>query len=237
MYVEDIALDPGILAKRQYILAQQRGLYMLMAITLGLALAFASVLLCFPAVANIIESLWVVALVVALLALLIVLLCYCVPALQQRPLSMIMWILFTILFIYLVAFLVIKDKSLLFYYALWIVFLIVLGYLVYSLMTSTFMSSLVAIAIVVGGALIVFLIFLIFTNASFLGLLAVMLLAMVYGYYLNYDVRKSVRGTLFDPTMEDPYGGAVRVWPEAVLVFLRFLEMLGYGCCKHKTSV
>ena len=237
MFGEDIAIDPGIHAKRQYTLSQQRNLYLLMAMTLGLALLAATLAFIFPKVGEFIERFWAIALVAGVLAFLLIALCYFLGAFQKQPISLAIYALFTFLFVYVITYLVLKDKSMLFYFALWIVFLIILGYLIYSHATNTYMSTLVAIMIVVAAALVVFLVFLIFTHASFLGLLFAMLAAMLFGYYLSYDVRKNTRGTLFDPTVEEPFSGAVRAWIEPGLVFMRFLEMVGYGCCKHKTSV
>ena len=62
----------------------------------------------------------------------------------------------------------------------------------------------------------------------------IVIAAMVVGFYLNYDVRRMVRGGLYDYGDDDAWTGAVRIWAEGVLVFCRFFEMLGKGCCKNK---
>lgn len=83
-------------------------------------------------------------------------------------------------------------------------------------------------------SLIIFVVFLIFTEVYFIGLLLVLLGVMVLGFYLNYDVRRMVRGGLYDYGNDDPWTGAVRIWAEGALVFCRFFELLGRGCCKQK---
>lgn len=84
------------------------------------------------------------------------------------------------------------------------------------------------------SCLIIFVIFLIFTEIWFLWLVIVMIGTMVIGFYLNYDVRRMVRGGLYDYGDDDAWTGAVRIWAEGMLVFCRFFEMLGKGCCKNK---
>ena len=84
------------------------------------------------------------------------------------------------------------------------------------------------------SCLIIFAVFLIFSDICFLGLLLVLIAVMVFGFYINYDVRRMVRGGLYDYGDDDPWTGSVRLWGEGVLVFCRFFELLGRGCCKNK---
>ena len=95
-------------------------------------------------------------------------------------------------------------------------------------------NTLVSILVVAASCLLIFLVFLIFTQIKFIGLLLVLLGVLVFGFYLNYDVRKMVRGGIAEYSTDDPYTGAVRIWLESVLVFCRFIELLGRGCCKNK---
>ena len=88
--------------------------------------------------------------------------------------------------------------------------------------------------VVAVSCMIVFIVFLIFTALSFIGLLLVLLAMLVFGFYLNYDVRRMVRGGLYEYSNDDPYTGAVRIWAECMMVFCRFVELLGRGCCKTK---
>lgn len=85
------------------------------------------------------------------------------------------------------------------------------------------------------SCLIVFLLFLIFSDLTFFWLLLILIPVMIYGFYLNHDIRKvvsssshlQVRSRVHDHVREDPFAGAVRVWLESVLVFCRLAELLG----------
>ena len=46
--------------------------------------------------------------------------------------------------------------------------------------------------VVVGSALIVFLIFLIFSKMDFMMMILLLVPVIIFGFYLNYDVRKMV---------------------------------------------
>ena len=96
------------------------------------------------------------------------------------------------------------------------------------------MSTLFSLMIVSITTMFIFINFLIFSNVNFIGLLLVLLLVLVFGFYLNYDVRKMVRGGLYEYGNDDSYTGAVRIWAESILVFCRFVELLGRGCCNSK---
>ena len=237
MFTDDTTIENHINAKRQHNLALQRDTYVLMAITLGLALLFASLALIYPGLAAFLASHWYIAIGLAVLAVILILLSYFSPALRKAPINMVIYALFTVCFVYLVGFAASSNFWRYVYFALWILFLIVLGYLLYAHATSTAVSALVSFAIVFSAAMIVFFVFLIFTKMGFLPLVFVMLGTMVYGYYLGHNVRTNARGTLLDPTTDDPFTGAVRSWLEGFLVFFRFIEMLGYGCCKHKSAI
>lgn len=133
-----------------------------------------------------------------------------------------------------VSWLCLNDDSYLVYYGLWMLFAIAVGFAIYAWSTTTMMETLFNLIIVCSSCLLIFIVFLIFSEIGFLGLLLVMIAVMVIGFYLNYDVRRMVRGGLYDYGDDDPWTGAVRIWSEGVLVFCRFFELLGRGCCKSK---
>ena len=54
------------------------------------------------------------------------------------------------------------------------------------------MQSLSAILFILGAAFLVFFAFLVFSDISFYKLLLAMIPIIIFGYYLNYDVRKMV---------------------------------------------
>lgn len=234
MYSDDFAVEQSIINKRAYGLSLHRNIYFLMALTLALALVFATFALQYPSLADFLRKYWIVAAVAFVIALLLLIFSYFINSFRREPLNMIIYVLFTLCFIWFVAWAVVRDPTFLLYFVLWIVLLALLGYLLYSFSTTGSVSALASLVIVVTAAVAVLLVFLIFTNVSFLWLLFAALGAMVFSYYLNYDVRKAARGTLMDPTTEDAWTGAVRGWAEGHLVLCHFLEMIGYGCCKRK---
>ena len=130
-----------------------------------------------------------------------------------------------------VSYLCLVDDSGLLYFALWLMFVIALGFAIYSWSTNTYTGTLYSLMIVLMSSLLVFVGFLIFSEINFVGLLIVLLLVMVFGFYLNYDVRRMVKGGMYEYGNDDPFTGAVRIWAEGVMVFCRFVELLGRGSC------
>ncbi len=130
------------------------------------------------------------------------------------------------------AYLVCKDSSRLVYYGLWLLFAIAVGYCIYAWGCQTYMSTLFSLLVVSAACLVVFVGFLIFSEVEFVGMLLVLLGILVFGFYLNYDVRRMVRGGALED--DDAVCGSVRIWGESVMVFCRFVELLGRGCCNAK---
>jgi hypothetical protein len=54
------------------------------------------------------------------------------------------------------------------------------------------MQTISAILFIIGSCLLVFFLFLIFTNLSLLTLVLAMVPVVIFGFYLNHDVRKMV---------------------------------------------
>lgn len=181
-----------------------------------------------------IETQWWWAIVSGSICLILILLVLFLNALQNMPINMIIYVVFTLCFMHFTSWLCLVDKSYLVYFGLWSLFAIVVGYLIYAWGTGTFMETIYSIIIVCTCAVVMYLIFLIFSQVNPFGLILVMILVMIVGFYLNYDVRRMVRGGLYDYGDDDPWTGAVKIWAEGFLVFCRFFEMLGRGCCKGK---
>lgn len=175
---------------------------------------------------------WEFAIVTGVLCLLLIAVAFFVPAAQHIPISIVVYVLFTVCFMHFWGWVSLVDPSRLVYYALWLLLAIAIAYAIYAWSTSTYMNSLISILITGVAALLVFVGFLIFSEVSFLGLLLVLLGVLVFGFYINYDIRKMVRGGIQDYSREDPWSGAVRIWMESVFVFCRFIELLGRSCCK-----
>ena len=218
--------------KREHV-SKLRMLYTLFALQLIIALVWASFALSYlDPFGNGILKYWWIALITGILAVVILVLLYFVAALRKKPLSMVMYILFTLFFMYTVGYFCLLDKTYLVYYALWLLTAIAIGFAIYAWAAPNGMSSLIAMAVVLFACLFVFLGFLIFTNVSFIGLSLVLLVVLIFGFYLHYDIRKMVRGGVNDYNVEDPWAGAVTIWGDGLLVFFRFFELLGRACCR-----
>ena len=219
--------------ERQRNLSFLRILYTLFAITLLVAVIWTSFALSyFDNFGFGILKYWQVAIATGVICLLCILLATFVPFAQRIPVSIAIYVIFTLCFMHFASWLCLVDRSRLVYYALWLLLAIGVAYAIYAWSTSTYMNTLISILITGVACLLVFVGFLIFSEVSFLGLLLVLLAVLIYGCYLNYDIRKVVRGGIQEYSREDPWSGAVRIWVESLFVFCRFNEQLGRSCCK-----
>ena len=211
-----------------------RMLYTLFAIELLIALVWTSLALSYDNFGKGIQRWWEFAIVTGVICLVLILVCLFVPAVRKSPVNIVVYAIFTICFMHFISYVCLEDKSRLVYYALWLLFAVAVGYAIYAWSTSTYMSTLFSLMVVSTACLLVFVGFLIFSDVNFIGLLLVLLAVLVFGFYLNYDVRRMVRGGLYEYGHDDPFTGAVRIWAESVMVFCRFVELLGRGCCNEK---
>ena len=219
--------------ERQRSLGFLRVLYTLFAVTLLVAVVWTSFALgCFDDFGLGVQTYWQVAIATGVVCLLCVLLAAFVPFAQRIPVSIVVYVVFTLCFMHFASWLSLVDPSRLVYYALWLLLAVGTAYAVYAWAAATHMNALLSILVTGVACLLVFAGFLVFSDVSFLGLLLVLLAVLVYGCYLNYDIRKVVRGGVHDFAREDPWSGAVRIWVESLFVFCRFVELLGRSCCK-----
>ena len=233
MNISNVSAGKVTYEERQRNLSFLRYLYVLFAIELLIAVIWTSFALCYPEpFGNGIKTYWQVAIVTGVICLLCILIAMFLPFAQKIPLSIVIYIIFTLCFMHFSSWLALIDPTYLVYYALWLLLAIAVAYAIYAWSTSIYMNTMISIMITGVACLIVFVAFLIFSNVNFLGLLLVLLGSLIYGFYLNYDIRKIVRGGISDYSREDPWSGAVRIWLESVFVFCRFIELLGRSCCK-----
>lgn len=212
-----------------------RMLYSLLAIQLLIALIWTSFAICYESsLGDWLIRWWEIAVATGIICLILILVTLFIPSVRNPPVNLVIYILFTLCFAHFVSYLCLVDKSRLVYFALWLLFAVALGFAIYAWSTSTHSNTLFSIMVVAISCLLIFICFLIFTEVNFVGLLLVLLAVLVFGFYLNYDVRKMVRGGLYEYGADDPYTGAVRIWAESLMVFCRFIELLGRGCCKSK---
>lgn len=219
--------------ERQRNLYFLKALYSLFAIEILIAVVWTSFAFGYPdPFGNGIKAYWQVAITTGVLCLVLILIAFLIPAVQKIPINIVVYVLFTLCFMHFASWLALIDPSYLVYYGLWLLLAISIAYAIYAWATSTYMNTMISILVTGIACLLVFVGFLIFSEVSFLGLLLVLLGAMIFGFYINYDIRKMVRGGIQDYSREDPWTGAVRIWLESVFVFCRFIELLGRSCCK-----
>ena len=224
MNISNVSAGKVTYEERQRNLGFLRTLYTLFAITVLVAVIWTSFALSYyDGFGFGIQKYWQVAIVTGVICLLCILLATFVPFAQRIPISIVIYVVFTLCFMHFASWLALVDPSRLVYYALWLLLAVGVAYAIYAWSTSTYMNTLISILITGVACLLVFVGFLIFSEVSFLGLLLVLLAVLIYGCYLNYDIRKVVRGGIHDYSREDPWGGAVRIWIESRFVLCRLI--------------
>ena len=235
MNLSNISSGPINTEDRRKNLGFIRNLYTLFALQLLVAVIWCSFALAYyPEFGSGIVRWWEFAIVTGIICLILLMVALFVPSVRKAPVNMVVYIVFTLCFMHFVSYLVLVDTSLLVYYALWLLFAVAVGYAMYAWGTNPYMSTLFSLMVVSASCMLVFVGFLIFSDVNFIGLLLVLLAVLVFGFYLNYDVRKMVRGGLYEYGSDDAWTGAVRIWAESCMVFCRFVELLGRGCCNTK---
>ena len=89
------------------------------------------------------------------------------------------------------------------------------------------MDNITTLLVVLASGGVVLVWFLVFSDLSVFKLIIVFVPVMIFGVYLAYDIRTTVRNSIFDHDEEDPVSGAVRIWVESFLVFCRLGELIG----------
>jgi len=172
---------------------------------------------------------WWVALITGIIAIIMLLLASFVPAVRKSGPNFAIYGLFTLCGGYTVGYFCAVNDNRLVYFALWLLTSVAIAFALYAFCSSAYMQTLSAILFILAGTILVFQCFIIFTDIDLVYLTLVMIGVVVYGFYLNYDIRRMVRGNLYDSVIEDAVTGAVRIWLEVVFVFCRLIELIG-GC-------
>lgn len=228
MNTSGLSLNRSTLEQRKNNLSYIRTLYVLLAIELVLALIWSSFLLWWwDPVGDWIDRWWEFGLAAAIICIVLILATLFVDALKKIPVNWAIYGIFTLFFIYLCGYLSCADHTRLFYYALWLLTAIAIGLAIYANLNNYYMENVVTLLVVMGSAGMVLIGYLAFSDISVFKLLLIYVPIVVFGVYLAYDLRTTVRNTLFETMEEDPVSGAVRVWAETVLVFCRLGELLG----------
>lgn len=104
---------------------------------------------------------------------------------------------------------------------------VALSFLVFSLTSAVYMQILSGMVYIFGSTLVVVCSFLIWSELTVVTIVVTWLTVVVWAFYLNYDIRRMVRGHLYDNLAEDAWSGAVRIWLEVLFVFCRLIELIG----------
>ncbi len=223
-----LSLNRSTFEERQKNLTYIRWLYFLLAIELILALIWSTFCLHFwNALGEEIVHWWEFGLVAGIICILLILATLFVPVLKKFPINWVVYILFTLAFMHLCAFLSCWDHTRLFYYGLWLLTAITIGLFLYAYCSTYYMETIPTMLVAFGSSALVLVAFIVFTDMNVFLLILVFVPVAVFGVYLAYDIRTSVRNNLFDSEDEDPVSGAVRIWIETILVFCRLGELVG----------
>ena len=232
-----LSLNKSTFEERQRNLSYIRVLYLLLSVELILALLWSSFCLNYwEELGGPIVHWWEFGLVAAILCVILILVTLFLKITQKFPINWVVYIIFTLAFAHLCAFLSCWDETRLFYYGLWVLTAITFALAVYAFCSNYYMETIPTILIVFASASLVLVGFIVFTEMSVFLLILVFVPVAVFGVYLAYDTRRSVRNSLFDTEDEDPVSGAVRIWIETVLVFCRLGELVGNMFHKSKTT-
>ena len=236
MYGESAVFEHSLPTRKAQHLRFLRSFYFLVFVLLLLGALFTNFALVNAKAANFVRQRWPVAIIAAVIAAILSLLSYSQKIVRRKVPALALYLLFAPAFAYLCAWLVLREHRWLVYFGMWVELAAVFGYFVHSLTTNESMKTVVTFTVVTVAGLSVYLFFLVFTTVSFFGMVLTLMAEVVYCFYLNYEVRKHVRGALFDAAADNPWAAAVRVWSEAILVLFRFMEMAAYGCFKRRSG-
>jgi FtsH-binding integral membrane protein len=127
-----------------------------------------------------------------------------------------------------------ENSNRLVFFGLMLMTAISVAFELYAVCSSNYMQTLSAIVFILGCTLIILQSFIIWTTVDIVYIGLVYVPIIIFGFYLNYDIRRMVRGSLYDNQKEDPVTGAVRIWLETTFVFCRMVELAGGMCIKDK---
>lgn len=228
MDISSSHLNTSTIQERKQGLVYQKTLYVLVAIELILALVWTSfALYWWPQLGSHILHWWEFGLVAGVLALVLILVAFFVPAVRKFPINWVIYALFTLAFAHFICFLCTLDFSKLVYFALWVLTAIIVGFAVYSLCSSSYIPIIESFLIAFGVGTCVLVAFIVFSNYSLYLLILVAVATSILGFYYAYGLRTATRFSNFDDSEQDPVTGAVRYWIDGALVGCRFFEMFG----------
>ncbi len=150
-------------------------------------------------------------------------------------LSWIIWGVFYVCVAYSLGFIALAEPSMIVMFILTTLTCISVGIALYSLTSNTYLESTTAFLVIFGSSLLSFEAFLIFTSVDFILLVIFYAVTLVFGFYINYDVRNVIRQAGAHQKSNDNYVlGSIKIYVEVVLVFFRLLELLAQAFRREK---
>lgn len=176
-----------------------------------------------------------IAIATILISLVLMVVSYVLRRRRTDIVSWAIWIVFYVCIAYSLSFVALAEPSLLVMFILTTFTCISVGITLYSLTSNTYLESTTAFLVIFGSSLLSFEAFLIFTNVDFILLVIFYAVTLVFGFYINYDVRNVIRQTGGTEKSKENYVlGSIKIYVEIVLVFFRLLELLAQSFRREK---
>lgn len=229
-----LSLNKSTFVQRQSNLKYLRWLYFYLALQMLLILTWSSCVLAFETLSDPIRDYWYIALITGCIAIIILLICSFVTGARSKPLNYVLYILWILTWGYTMAYFCAENSNRLVFFGLMLMTAISVAFELYAVCSSNYMQTLSAIVFILGCTLVILQSFIIWTTVDIVYIGLVYVSIIIFGFYLNYDIRRMVRGSLYDSQKEDPVTGAIRIWLETTFVFCRMVELAGGMCIKDK---
>lgn len=214
-----------------------RTVYILVAITLTIALIWSSFCLYWwSQLGAPIVDWWYFGVVAAALVVLLIFIAVLIDAVKRFPINWIIYVLFTLSFAHLAAFLDCLESKRCLYFGLWVLTAIAVAFAIYTFCVESYLHTTEAFVLAFGASSLVLVAFIVFSHLSFFYLILVYLPTSIFGMYMGYNLRSTVRHNLFLHEQDDPVSEAVRIWFESCLVFCRVGELFGNSMINSKCT-
>lgn len=232
MDVSGISLNVSTFEERQRHLSFQRSLYTFYLIQVLVCLSWCIVVVCnMDSIGKFLTDWWQLGQIAQILAILIIIQTLFTKITRNSPLNWILYISFIILFSYSYSWIVAEDTYLYAYFAIWLIFCIAATYQFYSWSTTEHQKAYNTILLMSGPLAVVYAAFLIGSEATYFQMIQILLGCLLFGFYLNWDIRRMVRGNLYTFEKKDYVSGSISLWAETLVVFVRFIEQAFRSCC------
>ena len=176
-----------------------------------------------------------IAIATIVISLILMVVSYVLRRRRTDILSWLIWVLFYVCISYSLGFIALAEPAMIVMFILTTFTCISVGITLYSLTSNTYLESTTAFLVIFGSSLLSFEAFLIFTQVKFILLVIFYAITLVFGFYINYDVRNVIRqGSATERTQENYVLGSIKIYVEIVLVFFRLLELLARSFRREK---